>query len=194
MVFKHPAVLVSRLMWVATALAAAVLTVPLVGCQDSAFRPSVAKFNQAADVALKQNDVPTAIRHLEAALTLSPDDPTTRRNLVVAYYRGKQYEKALSTLKALPANVPGEKTGKSSPAGLRGMIYEAWAEDLPPAPDPTAAAAPVANPHARERLVAARDAYREAKMDERAQYVEGLIRDLDKPAQETSPADDGMPY
>lgn len=192
MVLPQPA-MAPRLMWLTTAVMAVVLTAPLMGCEDSAFRPSVAKFNQAADVALRQNDVPTAIRHLEAALTLSPDDPTTRRNLVVAYYRGKQYEKALSTLKALPANVPGEKTGKGSPAGLRGMIYEAWAEQLPQVTDPNAP--PPVNPHARERLVAARDAYREAKMDERAQYVDGLIKDLDKPpASEAPSGGDEMPY
>lgn len=191
MVLPQPA-MAPRLMWLMTAMIAVVLTAPLMGCEDSAFRPSVAKFNQAADVALRQNDVPAAIRHLEAALTLSPDDPTTRRNLVVAYYRGKHYEKALSTLKALPANVPGEKTGKNSPAGLRGMIYEAWAEALPPVTDPSAP--PPANPHARERLVAAKEAYTEAKMDDRAQYVDGLIKDLDKPAQGGVSGGDEMPY
>ena len=66
-----------------------------------------------AERAAADNRHVDAVKELEAALAVTPDDPGLLAELAVAHYRARDYEQALAVTKTLLARVPGDPDAMS---------------------------------------------------------------------------------
>src|ERR1700751_825047 len=67
---------------------------------------SLAVLNNLGIVVAREGKPADAIPYYQQALKLRPDDPATKRNLALAYFKAQQYRSAWSLLEPLTANSP----------------------------------------------------------------------------------------
>lgn len=124
-----------RLRWLGVPAAASqgalllVASLMLAGCgrevTGAAYKPAVAKLNSQAHAAMQQGNLPEAIRLLESAHELLPEEPKTTYNLAMVYQRAGETRKAIEMLELLLHREPTSQAWQSL-----GVMYEAQAEEL----------------------------------------------------------------